>query len=85
MANCADMKEGDLFVCDACGLELRVEKACTCSSGEEGACSVPLQCCGKDMVKKIGVTIEKSWQGPLALPFHFLQDTSRLGFDPILI
>jgi hypothetical protein len=52
MADCADMKEGDLFVCVACGLELRVEKACSCSSGEEGACSVPLQCCGMDMVKK---------------------------------
>ncbi|MCG2776851.1 MAG: hypothetical protein L6406_14345 [Desulfobacterales bacterium] len=52
MVDCADMKEGDLFVCDACGLELRVEKACTCSAGEEGACSVPLQCCGKGMVTK---------------------------------
>ncbi len=50
MADCADMKEGDLYVCEACNLEIRVEKAC--SSGEEGACSVPLQCCGKDMVKK---------------------------------
>ena len=26
MANCCDMKEGDLFVCDVCGLELRVAK-----------------------------------------------------------
>jgi hypothetical protein len=29
-----------------------VEKACTCNAGDEGACSVPLQCCGKEMVKK---------------------------------
>ena len=46
------LKEGDLFAYDAYGLELQVENACTCSAGEEGACGVPLQCCGKDMVKK---------------------------------
>ncbi len=52
MANCAEMKQGDLYICDACGLELQVTKACSCGSEEEGACSIPLQCCGKDMVKK---------------------------------
>jgi hypothetical protein len=46
------MKEGDLFYCDACGLELAVKKACTCASGSEEACSVPLMCCGKEMAKK---------------------------------
>lgn len=53
MANCAEMKTGDLFVCDVCGLELQVVKTCTCSSaGDEASCTVPLQCCGKDMEKK---------------------------------
>ena len=51
MANCGDMKTGDSYKCDACGLELQVTKTCTCSS-EEGSCTVPLQCCGKDMEKK---------------------------------
>jgi hypothetical protein len=51
MADCAEMNEGDRFVCDACGLELQVTKACSCNTGEEDACTVPLQCCGKDMVK----------------------------------
>ena len=52
MANCATMKQGDLFVCKTCGLELKVSKACSCSSEKGGTCTVPLQCCGKDMVKK---------------------------------
>ena len=52
MANCCDMQEGDLFHCDTCGLELEVKKACTCNSGAEDSCSVPLMCCGKEMAKK---------------------------------
>jgi len=52
MANCAEMKVGDLFKCKTCGLELQVVKACSCLVGEEVSCTVPLQCCGKDMVKK---------------------------------
>lgn len=52
MANCGDMKEGDLYHCDACGLELMVKKACTCSTGSEDACSVPLKCCGKEMTSQ---------------------------------
>ena len=52
MANCCDMQERDTFVCDSCGLELEVKKACACKSGAEDACSVPLMCCGKEMKKK---------------------------------
>jgi hypothetical protein len=52
MANCAEMKKGDTFVCKTCGLELQVTKACSCGSASGAACSVPLQCCGKDMVRK---------------------------------
>ncbi len=52
MANCCDMKENDVYFCDACGLELKVSKACTCKAGSEEACSVPLSCCGKEMQKK---------------------------------
>ena len=51
MAICHEMNEGDVFFCKLCGLELRVEKTCSCGTGED-ACSVPLQCCGKDMSKK---------------------------------
>jgi len=52
MANCCDMKAGDLFHCEACGLELQVAKPCACTVGSEDACSVPLMCCGKEMTKK---------------------------------
>jgi len=51
MANCSEMKEGDLYICKTCGLELKVSKACSCGSASGHACSVPLQCCGQDMVK----------------------------------
>lgn len=52
MANCAEMIEGDFFICEKCGLELQVVKTCSCTVGEEVSCTVPLQCCGTDMVKK---------------------------------
>ena len=52
MANCCDMKEGDIFYCKICGLELSVKKACTCKEGEEDSCTVPLKCCNQEMTKK---------------------------------
>ena len=51
MANCAEMKKGDVYKCESCGLEIQVKKTCSCGSGGEDACSVPLQCCGEEMVK----------------------------------
>ena len=50
MANCGDMKEGDVYKCESCNLELQVTKTCACGS-EAGACSVSLRCCGKDIKK----------------------------------
>jgi hypothetical protein len=52
MANCAEMKKGDVYVCKKCGLELRVDKPCSCGSSSSPSCTVPLQCCGEDMKKK---------------------------------
>jgi hypothetical protein len=51
MANCFEMKEGDVFVCKICDLELKVQKTCKCTAGGEDACTVPLTCCGQEMVK----------------------------------
>ena len=52
MADCSSMKKGDVYVCTLCGLELMVSKPCACVVGSEDGCTVPLRCCGKDMVKK---------------------------------
>ncbi|THB64231.1 MAG: hypothetical protein D6E12_15255 [Desulfovibrio sp.] len=52
MANCHEMQPGDVLYCNSCGLTLKVEKSCTCAPGKEGSCTVPLSCCGKEMVKQ---------------------------------
>ena len=52
MANCSEMKEGDVFYCKVCGLELSVKKPCKCDGGEGDTCTVPLQCCNQEMTKK---------------------------------
>jgi hypothetical protein len=33
MANCGEMKKGDVFVCKNCGFELQVVKKYTCELG----------------------------------------------------
>ena len=55
MAVCNEMKKGDLFYCKSCNLEMRVEKPCDCDNEDDMVgthCSVPLQCCGKPLIKK---------------------------------
>lgn len=52
MINCSEMKGGEVYLCKSCGLELKVEKPCSCGTGQGQSCSVPLQCCGGDMQKK---------------------------------
>ncbi len=58
MANCREMKVGDVFVCEKCGLELRVNKTCKCGGADgKDKHSIPLQCCSQEMVKKISGTV----------------------------
>jgi hypothetical protein len=52
MANCSEMKKGDIYFCKNCGLELQVTRPCTCGSGSGETCMVPLKCCNQDMTKK---------------------------------
>jgi hypothetical protein len=52
MASCSEMKVGEVYVCEDCGLELQVLKSC--ADDEEGACACtdPLTCCGEALVLK---------------------------------
>jgi hypothetical protein len=52
--SCHDLKKGDVLVCEECGLELKVNKACNCGEEEEtGACTEGgFTCCGGPMKVK---------------------------------
>ena len=56
MASCHEMKLGDVYVCEDCGLELKVIKECQECSDEEAACGCveecKFACCGEEMKKK---------------------------------
>jgi hypothetical protein len=59
MTSCHDMKKGDIFYCQDCGLELKVVKECEDtepSAGECGCCSsesdCTFMCCGEELMKK---------------------------------
>ncbi|MFW9902354.1 MAG: hypothetical protein ACFFDY_13890 [Candidatus Thorarchaeota archaeon] len=50
MVHCHEMKEGDKYVCEDCGLEFTVTKGCDCA--DESACSdMGFTCCGETMKK----------------------------------
>jgi radical SAM superfamily enzyme with C-terminal helix-hairpin-helix motif len=44
------MTAGQVYVCESCGLEIEVKRAC----GDTGACSCtePVSCCGKPLTLK---------------------------------
>lgn len=55
MASCHEMKLGQVYVCEECGLELKVVKECEECGTEEGECSLAdciFQCCGEEMKLK---------------------------------
>jgi hypothetical protein len=59
MANCHEMKKGEVYVCSECGLELQVIKECKDSGTAAEDCSChttagpcTFSCCGEDLVKK---------------------------------
>jgi len=59
MANCHEMRNGEVYGCEECGLELQVIKECkdVGTPAEECAChpvasACTFSCCGKDLVKK---------------------------------
>lgn len=52
MANCGNLKEGDIITCEDCGMALKVIKACKCGEGGDASCHDLMQCCGKAMEGK---------------------------------
>ena len=59
--HCHDMKKGDVFACEECGLQLKVVEECaTCGLSEGGECGCndeegnecTFSCCGQDLVKQ---------------------------------
>lgn len=52
--SCYDMKKGEIYICESCGLELQVLEECdqSCKIGE-ACCEDPsFQCCGKPLALK---------------------------------
>jgi predicted RNA-binding protein with PUA domain len=57
MLNCHEMRTGQIYVCDVCGIELQVVKDCedTGKTEEECRCTVPAEaacafsCCGEEL------------------------------------
>jgi len=56
---CHDMKVGQIWMCDECGLELKVMKACTdessgCCDEDEDCCAEGCEftCCGDPLTLK---------------------------------
>ena len=56
MANCDEMKEGQVYTCPGCGLELQVVKECVECSSDAAACTCEadcaISCCGKPLELK---------------------------------
>jgi hypothetical protein len=55
MAGCDEMKVGQVYMCEECGLELRVVKECTeCAAEAECSCvdECEFECCGEPLKLK---------------------------------
>jgi len=51
---CVDLKSDQVWVCETCGLEIKIVKECDCSKGASKACepSACLTCCDKPLKLK---------------------------------
>ncbi len=58
MAICNEMKPDETYVCETCGLELKVVRACDSGEDYDGgsgtcACAEPVTCCGQPLTRKV--------------------------------
>lgn len=49
--SCHDMKKGQVYKCEDCGLEIKIMNTCK-ECCEDGSCGCSFQCCGKDLKLK---------------------------------
>ena len=55
MSNCHEMKKGEIYTCEDCGIELEVVKACKDVDKPAETCNCETNeftCCGSGLVKK---------------------------------
>ncbi len=55
MTRCDEMREGDVYVCEKCGLEIEVLEECNHEDGEEAeeTCHIEeFRCCGEPLSLK---------------------------------
>lgn len=55
MARCDEMREGEVYYCEQCGLEIEVIEECEHEEGEEASevCTIDeFMCCGQPMVQR---------------------------------
>lgn len=55
MASCNEMRKGEVYACEDCGLELEVIKECkeAGTASETSQCApCPIMCCGEELKKK---------------------------------
>ena len=47
MPQCKDMKEGQIYYCENCGLEIEIKKECNCTQPKDGNLkNCTFICCG---------------------------------------
>jgi len=55
MSKCHEMKLGEVYICEECGLELEVVKECCENGVEQETCKCEpcaITCCDKELIKK---------------------------------
>ena len=52
MPGCTQVKKGDKFYCEECGLELEVTNSCNCGEDDASCSSETIACCGHEMKVK---------------------------------
>lgn len=50
--HCHDMKKGQIYYCEDCGLEIKIMGECKQCCGDEDNCGCSFSCCGSDLKLK---------------------------------